>query len=84
MSPDDARAWIRVVRDAVIYSLATVILVTNLVLYVTRAEPPNVTWIAAAAFFYGLAPALRADEWLLRGGKNGNGNGNGAKSRRDA
>ena len=69
MSPDLARAWIRVVRDAIIYSIATAIFATQLALYVTRSEEPNVTWITAAAFLYGLAPALRADEWLLRDGK---------------
>jgi len=75
VSPDEARAWIRVVRDAVIYTSATVMLGTVLVLYVIRDEDPSVTLIGASAFFFGLAPALRADEWLLRGGKNGNGNG---------
>ncbi len=78
MSPDEARAWLRVIRDAIIYVAATVMLGTVIGLYILRDEDPNVTLLAAAAFFYGLAPALRADEWLLRGGKNGNG-GNGKK-----
>lgn len=73
MSPDEVRAWLRVIRDAVLYVSATVMLGTVIGLYIVRDEPPNVTLLAAAGFFFGLAPALRADEWLLRGGKNGNG-----------
>lgn len=46
--------------------MATLILGTNLVLYAFYDESPSVTWISAAAALYGLAPALRADEWLLR------------------
>lgn len=65
-SPERARAWLRVIRDGVIYAMATIILGVNVILYVTRSEPPNVTWIGAAVFLYGLAPALRADEWLLK------------------
>ena len=73
VTPELARAWLRVARDVLIYMMATVILGTSLALYVIRDEPPNYTYIAAALFLYGLAPALRADEWLFRNGKNGNG-----------
>lgn len=66
-------------RDAIIYSVATSIFATQLALYALRGVEPNVTWIAAAAFLYGLAPALRADEWLLKNGKQ-NGKQNGGPS----
>lgn len=61
-----------------LYTIATVIVCTNLILYVSRQEPPNVTWFAFAAFLYGLAPALRADEWLMRNGNGKNGGNGGA------
>jgi hypothetical protein len=79
VSPDIVRVWIRVIRDAVLYTVATTILATNLVLYVSRGEPPNLTWISAAAFFYGLVPALRADEWLMRSGRDGRNDGDEAR-----
>ena len=85
MTPDLARAWLRVGRDILIYLMATIILSVSLVLYVVRDEPPDYLWIGAAAFLYGLAPALRADEWLLRNGNGKNGrsgkNGEGAENR---
>ena len=80
MTPELARAWLRVGRDILIYLMATVILTVSLVLYVVRDEPPDYLWIGAAAFLYGLAPALRADEWLLRNGNGKNGNGRSGKN----
>lgn len=73
MSPDGARAWIRVIRDGVLVVAGSVIVGTVLVLYVVRDEPPNFTLLGVAGVFFGLGAALRADEWIVR--KNGNGNG---------
>ena len=76
MDPDVFRAWIRVGRDLLLYTVGTVIVSVNLFLYASEGRAPNYTWIAFAAFLYGLPPTFRADEWLLRkNGKNGNGNG---------
>lgn len=62
--------------------MATVILIVSLSLYILRGEPPNYTYIGAALFLYGLAPALRADEWLFRNGNGKSGkNGENDKAR---
>jgi drug/metabolite transporter (DMT)-like permease len=75
VSPEHVRAWIRVVRDAVLILAGTATFTVVLALYVVRDEPPNLTLIGAASAFFGLGVVLRADELIVR---NGNGNG-GAK-----
>lgn len=79
MSPERARAWIRVVRDALLIVFGTATFSTVLALYIIRDEPPNLTLIGFATAAFGLGVVLRADELVVRG--NGNGNGNG-KARR--
>ena len=74
MTPEQARAWIRVIRDGILILAGSSIIGVSLILYVTRDEPPNVTWLGLAGVFFGLGAALRADEWLLRD-RNGSGNG---------
>ena len=76
MSPERARAWIRVVRDALLILFGTVTFSVVLILYVVRKEPPNLTLIGFATAAFGLGVVLRADELVVRG--NGNGN-NGSK-----
>lgn len=70
-------------RDVVIYALATAIVVVQLYRNLETGEPPNLSWLGVAAFFFGLVPAIRIDQWLFRengkNGKNGNG-GNGQGS----
>jgi hypothetical protein len=78
VSPERARAWIRVVRDALLILFGTATFTTVLVLYVVRNEPPNITLIGFATAAFGLGVVLRADELIVRG----NGNGNGSKSER--
>lgn len=64
--PDQVKEWLNVILLVILYTLGTVIVVTSLALYITRKEPPNITWLTFAAFLFGLIPSLRADEWLLR------------------
>lgn len=75
MSPERARAWIRVVRDALLILFGTITFSVVLILYVVRNEPPNITLIGFATAAFGLGVVLRADELVVRG----NGNGNGSK-----
>lgn len=73
MSPDKARAWIRVARDALLILLGTVTFLSVLILYIVRREPPNLTLIGFATAAFGLGVVLRADELIIRG--NGDSNG---------
>lgn len=81
VSPERARAWIRVARDGLLILFGTATFATVLVLYIVRGEPPNLTLIGFATAAFGLGVVLRADELVVRGG---NGNGNGGKSDRGA
>lgn len=76
MSPDHARAWIRVFRDAILIMAGTATFAVVLALYVVRNEPPNLTLIGAASAFFGLGVVLRADELIVR--EDGNRSKNGA------
>ena len=76
MTPDQIRIWLRVIRDAALVVFGSAIIIVQLWRNLQTGEPPNATWLAFAAFLFGLVPAFRFDEWLFRG-KNGNGNGNG-------
>jgi drug/metabolite transporter (DMT)-like permease len=71
VSPEHVRAWIRVVRDAVLILAGTATFTVVLALYVVRDEPPNLTLIGAASAFFGLGVVLRADELIVRNGSNG-------------
>ena len=73
MTPERARAWIRVARDALLIIAGVAAYTTVLVLYIVRREPPNLTLIGFATAAFGLGVVLRADELVVRG--NGNGNG---------
>lgn len=77
MSPDRARAWIRVARDGLLILLGTITFATVLILYVVRREPPNLTLIGFATAAFGLGVVLRADELIVRGNGNGNGGSRG-------
>lgn len=77
MSPERARAWIRVARDGLLILLGTVTFAVVLILYIVRDEPPNLTLIAFATTAFGLGVVLRADELIVRGNGNGNGKANG-------
>lgn len=72
MEPELVRQWLRVGRDVVIYALATAAISVQLVRTFQDGAAPNVTWLGFAAFLFGLVPAIRADEWLFRGGERGN------------
>ena len=80
MNPDSVRVWLRVIRDAALIAFGSAIIIVQLWRNFQTGEPPNVTWLAFAAFLFGLVPAFRFDEWLFKGARNGNGNGNGKKS----
>lgn len=71
MSPERARAWIRVIRDAILIASGIAIVSVTLILWIVRDEPPNYTLLGFAALLFGIGPLMRADEWLLR--RNGNG-----------
>lgn len=75
MSPDEARAWIRVIRDGVLVLSGTVIVAVVLVLYIVRQEPPNYTLLAWAGACFGLGAALRAGELVIRAPRNGSNDG---------
>lgn len=75
MSPERTKAWIRVVRDALLIAIGTMFFLTVLVLYVLRREPPNITLLGVATACFGIGVVLRADELIVRGNGNGNGNG---------
>lgn len=60
MTPDEARAWGRVLRDVLIVAIGAFILVHE---ELSRGAP-NPYLIAAGLIALGLPPALRADEWL--------------------
>lgn len=83
MNPDSVRIWIRVIRDAALLTFGSVIILEQLYRNLMAGEPPNATWLAFAAFLFGLVPAFRLDEWLFKGGRNGNGNGKSAKPNGD-
>ena len=68
---DRARAWIRVVRDAVLVVTGVAMFATVLALYITRKEPPNLTLLGAAAACLGLGVILREGEGFFQ--RNGNG-----------
>lgn len=76
-SPEVVRAWIRVIRDAVLVAAGTAMFATVIALYVIRREPPNLTLIGAAGACLGLGVLLRSGELIIRengksnGGKNG-------------
>lgn len=75
MSPERARAWIRVIRDALLILFGTATFATVLVLYVVRHEEPNLTLIGFATAAFGLGVVLRADELVVRDSSNGSGKG---------
>jgi hypothetical protein len=79
VSPARARAWIRVIRDALLILLGTITFAIVLILYIVRREPPNLTLIGFSTAAFGLGVVLRADELVVRG--NGSGNGHGTSSR---
>lgn len=68
MSPENARAWARILRDFAIVIVGVFMLLHETL---TSAEP-NPLLIGAGLVLLGLPPALRADEWL-RNRENGNG-----------
>jgi len=68
VTPDEFRAWVRVLRDFAIVGIGAFILVHEEV----AVRTPNPYLIAAGLIALGLPPALRVDEWL-GGRKNGNG-----------
>lgn len=71
LTPDVVRAWIRVFRD-----LAIVLAGLYIVLHELHKDgEPRWEWIAAALICWGLAPVLRADEWLRERTNGGDGNG---------
>lgn len=78
MSPDEARAWIRVIRDAILVLAGTAMFATVLVLYIVRREPPNITLIGAAGACLGLGVLLRSGELIIRDNGKRNGSTNGA------
>lgn len=75
VNPDQIRPWIRVVRDALLILFGSAIVIEQLTRNFLTGDPPNVTWLGFAAFLFGLVPAFRLDEWLFKGGRNGNGGG---------
>ena len=75
MSPERARAWIRVIRDALLILFGTITFTVVLILYVVRREPPNLTLIGFATTAFGLGVVLRADELIVRGDRNGGASG---------
>lgn len=77
MSPDRARAWIRVIRDAILIVAGSAIVGVVLLLYVVRDEEPSFTLLGVAGVFFGLGAALRADEWIIKNGNGKNGGKNG-------
>ena len=66
MTPEDVRAWGRVLRDLAIVVIGVFILLHEEL----SRRAPNPYLIAAGLVALGLPPALRADEWL-GGRKNG-------------
>lgn len=76
MTPEQARAWVRVVRDVVLLMAGTYLLVQE-----QRTPGPADSILVGAAMGLLLGPAfLRADDWLRR--RNGNGHENGARQTR--
>jgi len=67
MDPELVRVWIRVIRDVIIYSLATSAVLVQLYRNLRTGEPPNLAWLGFAAFLFGLVPAFRLDEWIFKG-----------------
>jgi hypothetical protein len=80
VSPERARAWIRVARDGLLILLGTVTFAVVLILYIVRREPPNITLIGFATAAFGLGVVLRADELIVRGNGNDRTNGGGRGS----
>jgi hypothetical protein len=78
MSPEEARAWIRVIRDAILVLAGTAMFATVLILYIVRREPPSLELIGAAGACLGLGVLLRSGELVIRDNGKTNGGKNGA------
>lgn len=64
MNEATARAWMRIIRDALLVLVATFIAVHETI----SSGDPNFYLLAFAATLYGLPPALRLDERRFKGG----------------
>ena len=60
LTPEKARAWQRILRDAGNTLIGWFLLVWQTV----WASEPNYLIVGAGVVLVGLAPALRADQWL--------------------
>lgn len=62
MTPEEAKAWLRVLRDLVIVAVGAFILLHEEI----SVRSPNPYLIAAGLAALGVPAALRADEWFKR------------------
>jgi hypothetical protein len=71
MSEANARAWLRIARDAILVCVATFIAIHETL----ASRDPNFYLLAFSATLYGIPPALRWDEKRFRESEDGKANG---------